>query len=390
MDLPLRKNSCSKFLGLIDYLRNEAHKFDPTCSAVVTALKFTFACIIGSLVMVFFNNGMTFFVAFVPAVSFFTIIPHYRYKDKFLSLISFLGFMTFLQMIFAVTYDYPTAMILITFFIIFIAVAKTKYRYSVVFAVLWAVIYLTFPQNIYYGLNRVIEDAIIFAIVIILIYFYEFVFSKFLLKRHIVYLIELVSDLTILATSLHLENTMSELQTKYVSDTYINFKPEIEVEKILKSVDEKLFHRILMEMINKGKFINNEEFHFKKNRVLKKELYPIYIILRRIFRDFSLIIENKIECENIRKNFIETEELLDLSLMLIYEFKSSITSASKLFSYETYLKKLELWMKKYLEFYDSKNPLNDRSHEILLGFKYYFSDVASIGKLLKGNFNIES
>ncbi len=388
MDLPLRKNSCFKFLGLIDYLRDEAHKFDPTCSSLVAAVKFTFACIIGSLIMVFFNNGMTFFVAFVPAVSFFTIIPYNRYKDKFLSLISFLGFMAILQMIFAVLYDYPMVMSIVLFFIVFIIVAKTKYRYSIVFAVLWAVIYLTFPQNVYYGLNRAIEDLLIFIVVVILIYFYEFIFSEFLLKRHVVYLFELVSDLAVLSTSLNFKNSKNELQTKYAFDTYISFKPEVEVEKIFQTTDEKLFHRILIEMINKGKFINCEEFYFRKNRVLKEKLYPIYIKLRRIFRNFSLIIEFKSEYENISKNLIGTEEMIRLSFPLIDEFKFSILSASRMISYEKYVKELELWKREYLNLISNKNRLSDKSCEVLLGLKYYFSDIESIGRLLKENFNV--
>jgi len=67
-------------------ISNIFHNIDPTNEALINALKFTIPCIIGAFCWAYLGKPFTFLILFVPAVSFFTLIPYSTYKKKFMSL----------------------------------------------------------------------------------------------------------------------------------------------------------------------------------------------------------------------------------------------------------------------------------------------------------------
>ena len=361
---------------------NIFHKADPTNEALVNAVKFTVPCIVGAICWSFFNRPFTFFISFVPAVSFFTIIPYSTYKDKFLSLTSFLLFMAILQMIIAVFYSHHIIMMILLFIAIFLAVANTKYKYSIIFAVLWAVIYMVFPQGANNGIIRTIEIVCIAAIVVILIFIYEYFFSILILRSSIVYLTEIITDAIDLVTAPEKERTEINLMKKYIFNSPISFRPEAAVEKIYLEKTDKIEHRMLIKMINKGKIINKEEFYFRKNIQYRTFISPIYIRLRRLFRDSTFLLKYR-SCKNDIENILPSTSLLinDINKVLngiIIALKSEKSTIPSLKTIN-----IEKWKNEYALFIKSnKDKADDDTLEALFGLNCIIIDTEIICSLL--------
>jgi len=361
---------------------NIFHTFDPTNEALINAFKFAIPCIVGAFCWVYLDKPFTFFISFVPAVSFFTILPYSTYKDKFLSLTSYLLFMAILQLIIAIFYLHPIIMMILLFIAIFFAVAKTKYRYSIIFAILWAVIYIIFPQGSNIGIIRTIGIMCIAIIVVVFVFIYEYIFSKIIIRSSIVYLTEIIADGFHLFTTSEKEINVNHLRNKYIFVSPLNFRPEATVEELFLTDSEKIAHRLLMEMVNKGKFINKEEFYFRKNIEYRNFIHPIYIRLRRIFRDSIFLLKYN-DCKKEILKFLPTTEFLINDLDLI--FTTIITSLKFDNNSVSCIKSnnIKKWKTEYDLFLKSDNvQAGDDTLEALFGLKCIITDIEIIYSLL--------
>ena len=273
-------------------------------------------------------------------------------------------------------------MMILLFIAIFLAVANTKYKYSIIFAVLWAVIYMVFPQGANNGIIRTIEIVCIAAIVVILIFIYEYFFSILILRSSIVYLTEIITDAIDLVTAPEKERTEINLMKKYIFNSPISFRPEAAVEKIYLEKTDKIEHRMLIKMINKGKIINKEEFYFRKNIQYRTFISPIYIRLRRLFRDSTFLLKYR-SCKNDIENILPSTSLLinDINKVLngiIIALKSEKSTIPSLKTIN-----IEKWKNEYALFIKSnKDKADDDTLEALFGLNCIIIDTEIICSLL--------
>jgi hypothetical protein len=191
-------------------------------------------------------------------------------------------------------------MIAIIFIVIFPLMASIKYREATILATLFSTIYLSLPGGWYNGTNRVIEIAIIGVIAVVVELFFEYCSSIFRMRSTVLYFFDLVADgFYVFTASDNKHNASIKVRNKYLFERQLSYKSDFVVERICTSDGEKFIRRMLMELVDKGKFIDNLEFFFKKNKEYRDFVYPILILYRRMFRDITFMLmfhkhENKI------------------------------------------------------------------------------------------------
>ena len=274
----------------IKFSFSRLHQLDPTHECILNALKCTLPCLIGTFCWMYFRKPFSFFIILLPAFSIMVMSVFPTYKLKFSNLAVFLSSLAVLQFLAAVLHNHPFILVAFFFILIFPLIASIKYRYVSVFAILCAVIYLVLPGGWYAGTNRVIEIVLIGIGAAIFQLCIEYCTSKIRMRATILYLFDLIADAFYAFTAHEQDYVHIKIRNKYLFERPLSFKADFAIEKIYKSDSEKFIHRILMELINKGKFIEDEDFYFNKNIDYKNFLYPQLILCRRMFRNVTFML----------------------------------------------------------------------------------------------------
>jgi len=187
-------------------------------------------------------------------------------------------------------------MIAVLFILILPFIASIKYRYVSIYAFLCITIYLELPPGWYAGANRVIEIFIVAIIAIVVQLCFEYYTSIFRMQSVVLYLLEVISDGFYAFTADDTDNVDKKIYNKYLFERPLSFKADFAIEKIYKSNREKFVHRMLMELVNRGKLVDVEEYFFIKNREYKNYAYSLFVLCKRMVSSTS-----KVSCSG--KNF---------------------------------------------------------------------------------------
>jgi hypothetical protein len=287
-------NSCVKFCHSL-----RLHQLDPAYECFINALKCTVPAVVGAFLWIYMRRPFTFFIILLPVFSMLTMNIFPTFKLKFRNLFVLLFLIAVLQFISAILHYHYSILIAALFIISFSFIASIKYRYVSIFALLCITIYLELTPGWYAGTNRLIEILIVGIIVVILQFCFEYCTSIFRMRAAMLYFFEIIADAFYAFTADDENNVDIKIRNKYLFERPLSFKADFAIEKIYKSNSEKFIHRILMELINKGKIINDEEFYFRKNKDYRDFVYPMFILTKRMFRDVTFMLrfhkyENKI------------------------------------------------------------------------------------------------
>ena len=144
---------------------------------------------------------------------------------------------------------------------------------------------------------------------------------------------------------------------------------------------EKFIHRILMELINKGKFIKSEEFIFKKNIKYRDYIYPAYILLRRIFWDITFILRYNIVESRINALLPTTSQLFENSEIVL---RNTYLSFKNDKYYPTLLsdKIVNKWNDECESLKISNIEVEEEILDFIYGFRCMLSDVKELQSIL--------
>ena len=274
----------------IKFCSNRLHQLDPAYECFINALKCTLPALLGTFCWMCFRKPFTFFIILLPVFSMLTMNMFPTFKLKFRNLFALLFLIAVLQFIAAVLHYHYSMLIVALFIISFSFIASIKYRYVSIFALLCITIYLELTPGWYAGTNRLIEIVIVGIIVVVLQFCFEYCTSIFRMRAAMLYFFEIIADAFYAFTADDENNVDIKIRNKYLFERPLSFKADFAIEKIYKSNSEKFIHRILMELINKGKIINDEEFYFRKNKDYRDFVYPMFILTKRMFRDVTFML----------------------------------------------------------------------------------------------------
>jgi hypothetical protein len=304
------------------------HQLDPTYECIINALKCTLPALLGTFCWMYFRKPFTFFVILLPVFSLLIMTVFSTYKLKLRNLLVLLSLLAVLQFLIAILIQHYFMLIAVLFIILLPLIASIKYRYVSLFAALYVTLYIELPPGWYAGTNRVIEIIIVGMIAIVLQLFFEYCTSIFRMRATISYLLELVLDAFYAFTAYDESKIGIKIRNKYMFERPLSFRADFAVEKIYKSNSEKFIHRILMELVNRGKLINEEEFYFKKNKDYKNCVYPMLILCRRMFRDVTFMLRFHKHKKNIYELLPSTKDLIEnINCMfrdMIYTFRLDV------------------------------------------------------------------
>ncbi len=362
---------------------NRLHQLDPTCDALIRALKCTIPGIIGMICWICFKKPFTFWIILLPVLSIYVISYASTYRQKYLNLFTFLLFIGVIQFGASILYNYSVVLIAFFFVASFIAVSTFKYRYGAVMALL--VVVPDLPQNWYDGVNRIIEIVIAGVISSLLIIIYEYVFTKKILRYTIIYFFELLWDSYQISTESELKVDSLNIKNKYLFERPISVKVDFKIEKIFKTDRERFAHRIIMEIINKGKNIDIEKYIFKKNKSYWDYIYPIYILTREVVRSITYML-------NFNNHKIEIYKLCPTTPLLLQNmndaFNKMILFLKKDQKVDFFLEKklIQKWNKELEEaIHLEKDEIGDEILESIYGIKCLILDFNKFETISQAN-----
>jgi len=358
------------------------HQWDPISDAAINALKLTIPGIVGTICWLYFRKPFSFWITLLPPFAMFVVFSSSTYKQKFLNLTAFFVPLAIMQFAVAILLTHPFILIIFLFISSFIVISIFKYRYATIFAVLCAVIYIDLQPGWYLGVNRIIEIIISFVIISVLIIIYEYLFSIVKLKKIIVYLLELLWDSFYLLTVSDSGEGSRKLKNKYLFERALCFKSDFEVEKIFNTDTEKFSHKVVTELINKGKFIDSEEFIFEKNRNYRDYVNSIYILLRRGLRSVTYL-------RSFSNKKIEIYKFCPTTSILVKNIEEAFSKIVLCFKHDYKIdtffneKHIEKWNNECDKLAESqKNIIDDGVLESIYGIKYLITDLKKIEKIL--------
>ena len=357
------------------------YQCDPTHSALIRAVQISFPGIVGLCCWMFFRKPFSAWIIMLPAYLFMIIFIVPTPKQKILNVVVCLFLLAVLQFSFAVLRIHPYILVSFLFIISLISLSSVTYRSSAIFAVLCSVIYLELSPGWYLGVNRIIEIVISGLIAVGFIVIYDYLFSIVQLKGAIVYFSELLGDTFYSLTSSDSKKT-GILNHKYIFDRPLSFKAEFEVEKILKTDEEKFSHRLGMELINKSRYIEKEKFIFKKNRDCRDYMYVIYILFKNVYRNFAFMLKFNHNKNEIYKHFPSTQILIkniNDVFKKIYLFFRKDCSTGPFFN-EEFLNK---WKAECERVSSKNNVIDDEILDSIYGLKCLISDLKEIETILQ-------
>lgn len=356
---------------------------DPVYDAFFNAFKcMTVPMLVGVFCWVYFEKPFSLMIMALPPAVFSVVYITPVYKQKFLNIGVFLLTIAAMQFSIAVFSIHPYFLVIVLFILIYVSVSSIKYRYSSVFVAFLAVIYMTLPQSWVLGVNRLIELCCITLIIIFLMVLYEYLLSKFKLRFTILYFIELMWDAFKITTALDLKKDSKALRNKYLFERPMTVRADFEVEKIFDTDMEKFDHRIFIEMINKGKFIESEEFFFKKNKDYRNFIYPIYILIRRGIRSISYMLKFNIHKTEIYKLYPTTPILIKNIYDALSKIDSAIRENEKM-SFSFNEDDIQNWNKECLHVSNlPNNIIDDGIIESIYGIKCLIGDIKKIEKII--------
>ncbi len=358
------------------------HKLDPANDALIRALKCTIPGLVGALCWICIRKPLSFWIILLPVLSIYVISYASNYKQKFLYLINFLFIIIILQLGVSLLYNHSFSLISFYFIVIIFSTASFKYRYGAIMALLVTVEGVGNSMGWYAGINRNIEIFICAIISSALIIVYEYLFTIKQLKSTIIYFFELVLDSYKISAIYSPAKGEEIVKNKYLNKDEISKKIDFEIEKAYKTDREKFAHRVIMEIINKGKYIDIENYIFKKNINYHNYIFPVYITIRDMIRSITYLY-------NYNANSKEICRLYPTTPVLLNNINDAINSIILFFKKNRkfdYLLKKEIiseWNKEYDNICNNKeNITNDEVIESIYGIKCLISDIEKIEELL--------
>ncbi len=377
-------SSCIKFCS------SRLHQLDPTHDCFINSVKCVLPFVIGTFCWVFFRKPFTFWIILLPMFAILVMTLFTSYKLKFYNMLVFLSLVAVLQFVTAVLNRHYLPLIVILFIISFPFVASIKYRYVSVFAILCAVIYIELPGGWYAGTNQAIEVVIAGIIAFVLQMSFEYCTSILRMRATIIYFFELIADAFYAFTADDINNVDIKISNKYLFERPLAFNANFIVEKIYKSNREKFIHRVLVQLVNKGKVINNEEHYFKKNKDYRDLAYPMFIYSKRMFRNVTFMLR-------FHKYEKQINELLPSTNILIPCINDTLKKIITALRFEeTYLNVLEdecvyIWLNEHKQLLKTCSiEIEKEVLEFIYGKHCLIHDIRQLAEILNNRLKVQN
>ncbi len=359
------------------------HQLDPTYEYFINALKCTVPGLLGAFCWIYLRKPFSSYIILLPVFTLMIVIPLPGYIQKIKHMFVFVLLLGVIQFISAVLFQHYFMQIAALFIIFLFVLSSIKYRTAAIMAVLCITVYVVFPGGWYNGLNRLIEAFMSFFIALFTYFVFEYFTAIFHMRSILVYLIEVNIDAFLAFTTPDKILVKKSIQNKYLFERPLSFKADFAVEKIYKSDLERFVHRVLIEHINKGKFIDSERFFFRKNKAYLEFAYSVLILCRRMFRNATFILRFN-ECrETILKLFpdmdILIKDLVNAYREVSLKLKKNVEKSDTL-----KLDRLDKWLLEYEKISNSGSiiDIDKESLEVIYGFKCAILDLKKLEKII--------
>ncbi|MCF7791103.1 MAG: hypothetical protein K9L78_05415 [Victivallales bacterium] len=365
--------------------------YDPSLEYLIKAFMITLGCSLGVLFMLYTHKPCSIIMIIVPPYFLMLNFSIKKNKDRlfysmlFFLLVSFSGF--FIS--YFILYKWIIVVyIFITCYLIF-SIPKLSPLAS--FAIILSVS-IMLPAGYKAGIDRIYETVISFIISFTVLFIYEYIAVKFIIRLSLKRVSELISDLFNIYTHEQNNNYRSikkRLHNKYFFEKKIIFESDkIHTENLfLKHID--MFHYKTSNALFKlDILINENEYFLSRTNKYAKIVSRIFILFRKLSRDIRFLEFYSDEYRNINKKLPETFAVINNLKKRLYTMQEAITTDKLEMNSVKDETLIREWLNKIEQTAVSKkNIFSSKELKIYFGIYCMLTDMDSLkDKLSKNNF----